>query len=73
MRWRTLARALLPAKLKGFLRSGDKGKVFVARSLALRWRDEADRLINRPRWWQSLPSPPGEEATPKAKQRTKTR
>jgi hypothetical protein len=30
----------------------DKGKVFVARASTLRWRDEADRLINRPKWWQ---------------------
>jgi hypothetical protein len=25
----------------------DKGKVFVARASTLRWRDEADRLIDR--------------------------
>ena len=47
----------------------DKGKVFVARASSLRWRDEADRLIDRPRWWQSLPQPPGEEAPPSPKQR----
>jgi hypothetical protein len=36
----------------------DNGKMFVARSSTLRWRDEADRLVNRPKWWQSLPQPP---------------
>jgi hypothetical protein len=38
----------------------DKGNVFIARSSTLRWR--ADRLIDCPRWWQSLPSRPSEEA-----------
>jgi hypothetical protein len=49
----------------------DKGKVFVARPSTLRWRDEADRLIDRPRWWQSLPEPPSEEAPAKPKQRNR--
>jgi hypothetical protein len=39
----------------------DKGNVFIAKAATLRWRDETDRLIDRPRWWQSLPSPPSEE------------
>jgi hypothetical protein len=42
----------------------DKGKVFVARASTLRWRDEADRLIDRPRWCRSLPEPPGEASRP---------
>jgi hypothetical protein len=49
----------------------DKGKVFVARASTLRWRDEADRLINRPKWWQSLPEPPSEEATTNPKPRVR--
>ncbi len=52
----------------------DKGKVFVARSSTLRWRNEANRLIDRPRWWQSLPSPASEEAPAKrTKQSRKSR
>ena len=47
----------------------DKGKVFVAGAVTLRWRDEADRLIDRPKWWQSLPEPPGKEGPTKAKPR----
>jgi hypothetical protein len=49
----------------------DKGKVFIARSSTLRWRDKADRLIDRPRWWQSLPSPPNEETPAKPKQQSR--
>ena len=37
------------------------GDVFIAKVAALRWRDEADRLIDRPLWWQSLPESPREE------------
>jgi hypothetical protein len=29
-----------------------------ARAGALRWYDDGDRLIERPRWWMSLPTPP---------------
>jgi hypothetical protein len=43
----------------------DKGNVFIARAATLRWRDEADRLINRPKWWQSLPQPPSEKSPAK--------
>jgi hypothetical protein len=50
----------------------DKGKVF-ARSSTLRWRDEADRLINRPKWWQSLPEPPSDETPEPPKQGRKSR
>lgn len=47
----------------------DKGKVFVTRASTLRWRDEADRLIKRPKWWQSLPSPPSEDGRAKPMKR----
>jgi hypothetical protein len=49
----------------------DKGNVFIARSATLRWRDQADRLIERPRWWQSLPSAPGAEGPAKQKQQSR--
>jgi hypothetical protein len=56
---------------KRVLVADDNGKVFVARASTLRWRDEADRLINRPKWWQSLPEPPSEEAPVDPKQRSR--
>jgi hypothetical protein len=43
----------------------DKGSVFIAKAATLRWRDDADRLIDRPRWWQSLPEPPSEASRPR--------
>jgi hypothetical protein len=49
----------------------DKGNVFIARASTLRWRDEADRLVDRPLWWQPLPQAPVNEF--KTSQSTKRR
>jgi hypothetical protein len=54
---------------KRVLVSDERGNVRIARAGALRWYDEADRLIERPRWWITLPKPPSEEPTVKPKSR----
>jgi hypothetical protein len=39
--------------------------MFIARAAILRWRDEADRLIDPVRWWMPLPEAPAAEAPAK--------
>jgi hypothetical protein len=68
MNWQPISTAPTNTRV---LVSDDKGNVFIARAATLRWRDEADRLIDRPRWWQSLPEPPREEAPEKPKKQSR--
>ena len=48
---------------------GDKGHVQIARLASLRWYDDADTLIGRPRWWMPLPAIPSEKPPEEAKPR----
>jgi hypothetical protein len=40
-----------------------RGNVLIARSVALRWYDDAERLLDSPRWWMPLPEAPAEPRT----------
>jgi hypothetical protein len=55
--------------------ANERGTVFVAKLLVLRWYDDAERLIDRPEWWTPLPAAPSEEqpAAPKSRGRKPSR
>ncbi len=57
MHWHPINTAPVGARI---LVADERGNVRIARAGALRWYDEGDRLIERPRWWMALPTPPKE-------------
>ena len=58
MQWQPIKSAPTGARV---LVSDQRGNVFIARSATLRWYDDSERLIDRPRWWMPLPESPHEE------------
>ena len=58
MNWQPIATAPTNTRV---LVCSENGHVQIARLATLRWYDDADGLIGRPRWWMPLPTVPTEK------------